>query len=40
MGEITFTIPNIEPTTAVSNPQSRYTDYAQACWDELNKKGH
>lgn len=85
--EITFTIPKIEPTTAViiiltllifwvywhytlypllkkkhqqktvkpvathkivkrkksnykpyiSNPQSRYTDYAQACWDELNK---
>lgn len=24
----------------ISNPQSRYTDYAQACWDELNKKGH
>ena len=21
----------------ISNPQSRYTDYAQACWDELNK---
>lgn len=88
--EITFTIPNIDPTTAIiiifvllvflvywhytlypllkkkrdhkrirsaiksktfkrkrsdfkpyiSNPQSRYTDYAQACWDELNKKGH
>ena len=87
--EITFTIPNIDPTTAIiiifvllvflvywhytlypllkkkrdhkrirsatkiksfkrkksdfkpyiSNPQSRYTDYAQACWDELNKKG-
>lgn len=88
--EFTFTIPNIDPTTAIiiilvllvflvywhftlypllkkkrhqkdlrsvttrksfkrkksnfkpyiSNPQSRYTDYVQSCWDELNKKGH